>query len=80
MTDGPEVALGLCFTCKQPFAFDPVTVPSVPIDPVTGLPPDLGGDAGRARREPICPDCVQRVNVERQRRGLPLLREGRRGV
>jgi hypothetical protein len=66
---------GPCFMCGQPFSFDPDQVTSVPIDPVTGLPPDLGGQAGRAVRQPICPPCCKRANVERAKRGLEPLDE-----
>lgn len=75
---GAFFALGPCWTCKQLFQYDPDTVPSVPIDPVTGLAPDLGGDPDRARREPICPACVARINPQRAARGLPPLTEGPR--
>lgn len=68
---GQAFALGPCLVCGQPFTFDPETVPSVPIDPVTGLPPDLGGDPARARRQPLCPPCVTKANKERKARGLP---------
>lgn len=66
---------GLCFACKRPFDFDPDSVPSVPIDPVTGLPPDLGGDPERARREPICPSCARSANVRRRKAGQALFDE-----
>lgn len=62
--------LGPCFVCGQPFTFNPTLVPSVPIDPVTKRPPDLGGDPERARREPVCASCVERANVLRERNGL----------
>jgi hypothetical protein len=64
-----------CWMCKQPFAFDPDRVTSVLIDPVTRLAVDLGGDPGRARREPICPLCCRLANIERARRGLEPLDE-----
>ena len=57
MTAPELLGIAPCFMCKQPFAFDPDRVTSISIDPVTGLPPDLGGDPGRARREPLCPPC-----------------------
>lgn len=66
---GYSIVVGECFVCGRVFTFNPHHVPSVPIDPVTKLPPDMGGDPGRARREPICRDCVERANVERVERG-----------
>ena len=75
MTAPELLGIAPCFMCKQPFAFDPDRVTSISIDPVTGLPPDLGGDPGRARREPLCPPCCIAANVERARRGLDLLDE-----
>jgi hypothetical protein len=75
MTAPDMLGIAPCYACKQPFAFDPDRVTSVSIDPVTGLPPDLGGDPGRARREPLCPRCCRIANVERAARGLALLDE-----
>ena len=72
---GYAAVLGPCFMCSRVFMFDADAVTSVPIDPVTGLPPDLGGDAARAQREPICPACCKRANVERAKTGLELLDE-----
>lgn len=67
---------GECWSCKQPFTFDPHTVPSIPIDPVTNRPADLGGVAERCVRQPVCPSCVERANVQRAERGLPLIEPG----
>jgi hypothetical protein len=72
---GDMIGIAPCFMCKQPFAFDPDRVTSISIDPMTGLPPDLGGDPGRARREPLCPPCCRIANVERARCGLALFDE-----
>lgn len=75
--DEPQTVNGLmaafapCFMCKEPFFFDPETVISVPIDPVTGLPPDLGGDPARAVKQPIDARCLQVAAAQRRRRGLP---------
>ena len=44
-----------CFGCKRIFGFNPLRVPSIPINGV---------------REPICRDCVERANPERERNGL----------
>jgi hypothetical protein len=63
------LAIGPCWACKQPFAFDPRTVTSVWVDPVTQLPPELGGDRARADRQPICCGCVALVNEQRAKRG-----------
>ena len=49
-------ALGTCYGCKCLFSFNPELVPSIPINGV---------------REPICRDCVERVNPLRQQKGLP---------
>jgi hypothetical protein len=64
------VASGPCFACKNPFAFDTATVPSIPIDPTTGLPPDMGGDPVKAVRQPVCPSCVAIVNAQRAAHGM----------
>jgi hypothetical protein len=71
---GYSVVLGRCWSCGRPFTFNPYLVPSIPIDPETRRPPDLGGDPERAEREPLCESCVERVNVERERLGQPLVR------
>jgi len=47
--------LGHCFACKRPFMFNPVHVPSIPIEGV---------------REPICGDCVELANPKRVANGL----------
>lgn len=69
--EGRMAAFAPCFMCGEPFFFDPDTVISVPIDPVSGLPPDLGGDPGRAVRRPLHPACVAAASAERVARGLP---------
>ena len=69
MSESSLIALGHCWACKRPLAFDPDRVPSVPIDPETDSPPDLGGDASRAVLQPICADCVELANEARARRG-----------
>lgn len=73
---GQLVGFCACWLCKQVFMFNPDSVPSVLIDPVTGRPPDLGGDPARAQREPLCPTCVETVNPLREARGLPPFTEG----
>lgn len=75
MTGAAGLALGPCFMCGVPFWFDPETVTSVRIDPVTGLAPDLGGDPERARREPLCPPCCRAANRIRRPGGLEPLDE-----
>jgi hypothetical protein len=65
MSKGRIVATGVCFLCGGTFRFDIDKVPSVPIDPANGLPPDLGGDAERAERQPICEPCITFVNARR---------------
>lgn len=54
--DGPCVwILGTCIGCKRPFTFSPSRVPSVRVN---------------GEREPICRDCVERVNPRRIANGL----------
>ncbi len=67
---GIFAAFGPCFSCGVPFYFDPDKVPSVPVDPATGLPPDLGGDPQRATRRPVCVSCRRRANPARIAAGL----------
>lgn len=71
------LALAPCIVCAVPFSFDPDTVPSMPIDPVTGKPPDLGGDPARATNQPICPACIKIVDPIREARGLQPFRKRR---
>jgi hypothetical protein len=66
---GEIFAFGPCWACGDYFSFDPVTVDSVPIDPETNLPPDLGGDAERAYKRPVCPACMELVWASRAARG-----------
>lgn len=70
---GYMFAMGQCWSCKRTFTFDPDRVPSIPIDPETNRPPDLGGDAVRAEREPVCQDCVSRANARSRAAGRPLI-------
>jgi hypothetical protein len=82
---GAMLALGPCFTCKRVFGFHPDLVCSVVICRCKGCgmqsPPDLlvnevcpannGGPhmAEPGRREPLCRDCVERINVQRSSHG-----------
>ena len=65
--DGYLFAFGPCWSCGRPFTFDPDRVPSIPIDPGTNLPSDMGGDPDRVVRQPICRDCVALANNNRIR-------------
>jgi hypothetical protein len=47
-----------CINCKQVFSFNPMRVPSVII---------------KGTREPICKDCVPRINELRRTLKLPLI-------
>jgi hypothetical protein len=76
MTDPAAAAMAPCYVCGLTFWFDPARVPNVPIDPQTGLPPDLGGDPQRAIPRVLCPTCVKtKINPERRKRGLALFSE-----
>jgi hypothetical protein len=46
-----------CFGCRRIFFYNPLRVPSI-VDPRTGS------------KEPICRDCVERVNPLRIKNGL----------
>ena len=70
MSEPGYVVAGRCFICRQVFTFNPHLVPSVPVDPLTQLTPDMGGDPERARREPLCESCVNEANQGRAQRGL----------
>lgn len=49
------MGMGACFGCKRVFTFNPMRVPSVPI---------------KGSKQPICADCVARVNPMRKANGL----------
>lgn len=53
---GYMFVMGECFGCKRVFTFSPTLVPSVMI---------------KGHREPICQNCVDRVNPTRKENGLP---------
>lgn len=55
---GWAFCLGTCIGCNRPFTFNPLRVPSL-VHPKTGV------------REPVCQDCVNRVNPQRIANGLP---------
>ncbi|MBO0729903.1 MAG: hypothetical protein J2P57_11640 [Acidimicrobiaceae bacterium] len=68
------LAIGPCWSCRRPFEFNPELVPSVPIDPETGQPPDVDPRPGgyeRAVRQPLCRECVDLINRQRRQRGGP---------
>jgi hypothetical protein len=66
-------AFGPCWSCGLRFTFDPDLVPSIPIDPLTNRPSDMGGDPDLVVRQPICGSCVEAANVNRRRDGRPLI-------
>jgi len=37
------------------------------------MPADMGGDASRAVRQPVCEDCVSIANANRAAAGRPLI-------
>lgn len=55
---GFYIAMGDCFACRRTFSFNPDRVPS-------------HRDA-RGERQPICSDCMGRINALRKQRGEPL--------
>lgn len=74
MEEGQLIATGRCGLCGNLFNFDPDTVPSIFLDPGTGLPPDIGGTpADQAQKEPVCPPCVAEFNRQRRAAGLPVI-------
>jgi hypothetical protein len=73
MEERQLVGVAPCWGCREPFAFDPDTVPCIPIDPESGLPPDLGGNPQTAVKQPICPQCVREFNALRRAAGQTLL-------
>jgi hypothetical protein len=54
---GYMIAMGACISCERFFAFNPERVPSTTA--ITG------------EREPVCRDCMDRINSNRRDRGLP---------
>lgn len=70
MTAEGLFAFGPCWSCGVSFVFDPDLVPSIPIDPATSLPPDLGGDPENVVKQPVCRECVATANGNRIRDGL----------
>ena len=53
---GYMTAMGGCYGCKQLFSFNPERVPSITVN---------------GSKEPICAECVKRVNPLRAANGLP---------
>jgi hypothetical protein len=53
---GYAIAFSPCIGCRQPFGYNPLRVPSLPIN---------------GTREPICRACVARINPSRIANGLP---------
>lgn len=66
MSDEPGfIAFGRCFACGRIFGFNPLSVPSIPVDE-NGEPDEHG------TREPICQPCITVVNAHREAHGLPV--------
>jgi hypothetical protein len=55
---GYVAAISPCIGCQRVFSYNPMRVPSITI---------------KGHREPICADCVARVNPTRKANGLPLI-------
>ena len=64
---GVVLAMGHCYTCGQPFSYNPHHVPSVPIHPVTNKPAPMS-EGGI--RQPICRACIDMANPQRIENGL----------
>jgi hypothetical protein len=62
---GYVTAIGNCFACGRVFTFNPIRVPSIPIDAD-------GTVSATGDRKPICRDCATRANEARRASGLPL--------
>lgn len=45
-----------CYSCKKVFCYNPMKVPSLPINGI---------------REPICKECIDIANPQRVKNGLP---------
>jgi hypothetical protein len=56
---GYVTAMSPCIGCKRIFTYNPMRVPSC--SAITG------------KREPICADCVERINPMRKKNGLALI-------
>lgn len=73
MSEGYVLGFGTCWSCGVGFTFNPETVPSLPIDPATDRPPDLGGDEANAIARPICSTCIDFANAWRASEGKPTI-------
>lgn len=78
MIDEPaHFVAGPCLLCGRVFTFNPALVPSVYVDPRTGIPPDVGGTpVEESVRKPLCTECVEFVNERRRafgREPIPIL-------
>ena len=67
MSEGPFFfVLGGCCVCHQPFTFNPELVPSIPV-----LIDGTVGPGGV--RQPVCRNCITRMNLLREQHGWPPL-------
>jgi hypothetical protein len=68
----PYTITGRCYACERVFTEDADTVATVPVDPRTGLPPDVGGTPPeRAVVRLICAGCMAEVKaLKEQGHGL----------
>lgn len=77
---GEFIGMGPCYGCGRIFKFNPETVPSIPIDPITRVSPDQSDPPTpieRAVKQPLCEPCIEFVNAKRAEKGMkpwPVLR------
>lgn len=56
---GYAFCVGPCYSCRQTFTFNPMKVPSYPVNGV---------------RQPVCKNCITLANTIREKKGIDLLR------
>jgi hypothetical protein len=63
---GYAFVLSPCYSCKQPFSYNPHLVPSLSILNGRAVPAGTPG----AVKEPFCADCISKANPVRIKNGL----------
>ncbi len=71
MVEKEPSTTGTCVACKRSFEYDPRSVPTILIDPETGMPPGMTvvgslrpatpEAVARSTDEPVCPQCVTKA-------------------
>lgn len=82
MSGGHSLAVGWCWACNRKMVFDPDSVPTVLVDPITGLPPDKDDALAKARSrvKQVCYRCAEEAAEQAKLLGVSDIWNGNWGI